>query len=55
MFAFMILAGLCVLSFPLMGIKDIKKEKRSHQVTRVVFILIGLFFLWGGVVTMMSY
>ncbi|SFJ69124.1 hypothetical protein SAMN04487936_103344 [Halobacillus dabanensis] len=50
MFSFIFLAGLCTLTFPLMGIKDFKKEKRSTQAARSVFILLGVIFIIGGVI-----
>jgi uncharacterized membrane protein len=53
-FAFMFLAGLCTLTFPLMGIKDFKREIRITKVARLVFILIGLIFIIGGVIDLIA-
>lgn len=55
MFAFMFLAGLCTLAFPLVGIKDFKNENKTTQAVRVIFILLGLFFIIGGVIDLTSY
>ncbi|WLR47174.1 hypothetical protein LC065_16870 [Halobacillus litoralis] len=48
MFMFPILFGLCVLFFPLQGIKDFRNEKTSHKVTRLIFIGFALLLLTAG-------
>ncbi|MGR9050420.1 hypothetical protein ACQ4XT_17450 [Halobacillus faecis] len=48
MFMFSILFGLCVLFFPLQGIKNFRNEKTSHKVIRLIFIGIALLLLTAG-------
>ncbi|GGF29197.1 hypothetical protein GCM10010954_30420 [Halobacillus andaensis] len=55
MFVFMFLAGFCILTFPLMGLKDFKNEKKSHKMIRISFIGLAFVFLIGGTIDLMTY
>ncbi|SDJ58111.1 hypothetical protein SAMN04490247_2441 [Salimicrobium halophilum] len=55
MFIVTILIGLCILFFPLQGIRDFKTEKVSFKIIRLSFIALSLFFLTVGVIDLMNF
>ncbi|QAS51817.1 hypothetical protein HLI_05995 [Halobacillus litoralis] len=54
-FIFTLLFGLCILFFPLQGIKHFKTEKTSHKVIRLIFIGLALVLITAGVIDLIGF
>ncbi|GEN52232.1 hypothetical protein [Halobacillus faecis] len=54
-FIFTILFGLCLLFFPLQGIKDFKNEKLSYKVIRLIFFGLALVLITAGVIDVIGW
>ena len=55
MFIFTLLFGLCLLFFPLQGIKNFKNEKSSHKIIRVIFLGLSLVLITAGVIDLIDF
>lgn len=49
MFVLFFIMGFTSLIFPLIGIKKFKTEKLGSKITRIVFIVIGCFLIYVGI------
>ncbi|WP_347861887.1 hypothetical protein U0355_01355 [Salimicrobium sp. PL1-032A] len=55
MFIVTILIGLCILFFPLQGIRDFKTERVSFRIIRLSFLAIALFLLAVGIIDFLQF
>lgn len=55
MFIFTLLSGLCLLFFPLQGIRDFKSEQWSYKITRMIFITLALLLITAGIIGIIDF